>query len=113
MEELDSGVQYRVIESGSGRSPTVDDTVIVHYRGWLLDGTEFDSSYSRGEPTEVALGRVIEGWKAALPQMREGGHWEVWIPAGEAYGEQGAPGAIGPNQTLRFEIQLLEVKEAG
>ena len=93
--------------------PVADDRVVVHYRGRLLDGTEFDSSYGRGEPAEFMLGAVIPGWQAALQLMPVGSHWEVWIPAELAYGEQGAGGSIGPNQTLHFEIELLEIKPRG
>ena len=106
---LDSGLQYRVIENGSGEKPTETDTVVVHYRGRLLDGTEFDSSFGRGQPTELQIAQVIPGWQEALQLMQEGGIWEVWIPASLAYGSEGA-GRIGPNQTLHFDIQLIEIK---
>ena len=107
------GLQYRILREGSGAMPTADDRVEVHYRGRLLDGTEFDSSYGRGEPTEFMLGAVIPGWQAALQLMQVGAHWEVWIPARLAYGEQGAGGTIGPNQALHFEIELIEIKPRG
>ena len=107
------GLQYRILRAGDGPTPTVDNRVVVHYRGRLLDGTEFDSSYERGEPTEFMLGAVIPGWQAALQLMAPGSHWEVWIPAELAYGQQGAGGAIGPNQALHFEIELIEIKPAG
>ena len=106
---LDSGLQYRIVESGAGEKPTETDTVVVHYRGRLLDGTEFDSSFGRGEPTELTVGQVIPGWQEALQLMPEGAIWEVWIPASLAYGSDGA-GTIGPNQTLHFDIQLIEIK---
>ncbi len=106
---LDSGVQYRVVESGTGESPTQSDTVLVHYRGRLLDGTEFDSSYGRGQPTELGVGQVIPGWQQVLQLMPAGSKWEVWIPASLAYGTQGA-GSIGPNETLYFDIELIEIK---
>ncbi len=106
---LDSGVQYRVVESGTGESPTESDTVLVHYRGRLLDGTEFDSSYGRGQPTELGVGQVIPGWQQVLQLMPAGSKWEVWIPASLAYGTQGA-GSIGPNETLYFDIELIEIK---
>ncbi len=106
---LDSGLQYRVIEPGAGELPTETDTVVVHYRGRLLDGTEFDSSYGRGEPTELGLGQVIPGWQQILQLMPVGSKWEVWIPAPLAYGTQGAA-SIGPNETLHFEIELIEIK---
>ena len=107
------GLQYRIVRAGDGATPTADNRVVVHYRGRLLDGTEFDSSYGRGEPTEFMLGAVIPGWQAALQLMPVGSHWEVWIPARLAYGEQGAGGTIGPNQALHFDIELLEIKPQG
>jgi FKBP-type peptidyl-prolyl cis-trans isomerase FklB len=106
---LDSGLQYRVVQKGTGASPKQSDTVTVHYRGRLLDGTEFDSSYNRGQPTELGVAQVIPGWQEALQLMPVGSKWEVWIPASLAYGAQGA-GSIGPNQTLHFDIELLEIK---
>ena len=108
--ETPNGLQYRILRAGEGATPTAEDRVVVHYRGRLLDGTEFDSSHGRGEPTEFMLGAVIPGWQAALQLMPVGSHWEVWIPAELAYGERGAGGAIGPNQALHFEIELLEIK---
>ena len=107
------GLQYRILRTGDGPRPTAEDRVVAHYRGRLLDGTEFDSSYGRGEPTEFMLGAVIPGWQAALQLMPVGSHWEVWIPAALAYGEQGAGGAIGPNQALHFEIELIEIRPSG
>lgn len=106
---LDSGLQYRIVESGTGESPTETDTVKVHYRGRLLDGTEFDSSYGRGQPTELGVGQVIPGWQEALQLMPVGSKWEVWIPSSLAYGVKGA-GGIGPNETLHFDIELIEIK---
>ena len=111
--ETPDGLQYRVLRTGEGPKPGSDDRVVVHYRGRLLDGTEFDSSYGRGEPAEFVVGGVIPGWQLALQAMPAGSHWEVWIPAELAYGEQGAGGAIGPNQTLHFEIELIEVNTQG
>ena len=108
--ETPDGLQYRILRAAEGATPTAEDRVVVHYRGRLLDGTEFDSSYARGEPTEFMLGAVIQGWQAALQLMPVGSHWEVWIPAELAYGERGAGGSIGPNQALHFEIELLEIK---
>ena len=104
------GLQYRILRAGEGATPSTEDRVVVHYRGRLLDGTEFDSSHGRGEPTEFMLGAVIPGWQAALQLMPVGSHWEVWIPAELAYGERGAGGSIGPNQALHFDIELLEIK---
>ena len=106
---LDSGLQYRVVESGAGESPVETDTVLVHYRGRLLDGTEFDSSYGRGVPAEFGVGQVIPGWQQALQLMPVGSKWEVWIPASLAYGTEGT-GGIGPNETLHFDIELIEIK---
>ena len=111
--EMPDGLQYRILRAGDGPKPSADDRVVVHYRGRRLDGSEFDSSYRRGEPAEFMVGGVIQGWQAALKAMPKGSHWEVWIPAALAYGERGAGGAIGPNQALHFEIELIEVTPAG
>jgi len=105
-----SGLQYRVIETGEGRSPGPTDTVVVHYVGQLIDGTEFDSSRGRGTPATFSLGGIIPGWQEALQLMREGDIWEVVIPSELAYGAQGAGASIGPNETLVFEIELISVK---
>jgi len=106
----DSGLQYRVIEEGQGESPTAEDRVSVHYEGRLVDGTVFDSSYQRGEPAVFPVGGVIAGWTEALQLMKPGAKYELYIPSDLAYGERGAPrGGIGPNQTLIFEVELLEV----
>ena len=107
---LPSGLQYKVIQEGTGRTPTATDTVSTHYRGTLLDGREFDSSYKRNEPTEFPVNRVIKGWTEALQLMKEGSKWMLYIPPHLAYGERGAGGLIGPNETLIFEIELLKVK---
>ena len=105
-----SGLQYRVIETGEGRSPGPADTVVVHYVGQLIDGTEFDSSKGRGTPATFSLGGIIPGWQEALQLMREGDIWEVVIPSELAYGAQGAGASIGANETLVFEIELISVK---
>ena len=105
-----SGLQYRVIETGGGRSPGPADTVVVHYVGRLIDGTEFDSSRDRGTPATFSLGGIILGWQEALQLMREGDTWEVVIPSELAYGDRGAGTSIGPNETLVFEIELISVK---
>lgn len=110
---LKSGVQYRILEAGQGDPPKRGDTVVAHYRGRLLDGTEFDSSYKRGKPETFRVGRVIPGWQEVLVRMKPGARWEVAVPPDSAYGARGVPGVIGPNQTLLFEIHLLEVKRAG
>lgn len=104
----DSGLQYKVIEPGEGARPTAEDVVRVHYRGTLLNGTEFDSSYARGEPAEFPVNGVIAGWTEALQLMNEGAKWELYIPAELAYGERGAGGDIGPNSVLIFEVELLK-----
>ena len=105
-----SGLQYRVIETGEGRSPGPTDTVVVHYVGRLIDGTEFDSSRDRGTPATFSLGGIIPGWQEALQLMHEGDVWEVVIPSELAYGARGAGTSIGPNETLVFEIELISVK---
>ena len=112
--EMPGGLQYRILRAGEGPKPAADDRVVVHYRGRLLDGTEFDSSYRRGEPAEFTVGGVICGWQEALQAMSKGSRWEVWIPSALAYGEPGGPVApSAPNQALHFEIELIEVKPAG
>lgn len=104
----DSGLQYKIIEPGDGARPTSEDVVRVHYRGTLLNGTEFDSSYARGEPAEFPVNGVIAGWTEALQLMNEGAKWELYIPAELAYGERGAGADIGPNSVLIFEVELLK-----
>lgn len=106
---LDSGLQYKVIEPGDGASPTVNSMVTVHYRGTLVDGTEFDSSYSRNEPATFPVGGVIPGWTEALPLMKEGAKWQLAIPSELAYGENGAGNVIGPNAALLFDVELISV----
>lgn len=106
----ESGLQYRVITAGEGEKPTAEDTVTVHYSGKLIDGTEFDSSYKRGEPATFPVQGVIPGWTEALQLMAEGSKWELFIPSGLGYGERGAGQHIGPNQVLIFEVELLKAK---
>lgn len=105
----ESGLQYEVITEGSGEKPTAASTVKTHYHGTLIDGTVFDSSYDRGEPVEFPVGGVIKGWTEALQMMPVGSKWRLAIPYELAYGEQGAGGAIGPFQTLVFDVELLEI----
>ena len=104
-----SGLQYQVIEEGSGPKPAATDTVKVHYTGTLLDGTKFDSSVDRGEPAQFALNAVIPGWTEALQLMPVGSKYKLWIPPQLGYGDRGTPGPIGPNQTLVFDVELLEI----
>ena len=111
----DSGLQYEVLASGEegAASPTLEDTVEVHYHGTLPDGTVFDSSVERGQPASFGLQHIIPAWQEALPMMKEGDKWKVFVPPSLGYGEQGAGGDIGPNQALIFEIELLDVKGSG
>jgi len=104
-----SGLQYKVITAGKGKQPTAEDTVTVNYRGTLIDGTEFDSSYKRNQPATFPVKGVIAGWTEALPLMKEGSKWMLYIPANLAYGERGAGNMIGPNSTLVFEVELLSI----
>lgn len=105
----DSGLQYEVMTMGDGVTPGPDDTVEVHYSGKLLDGTEFDSSYKRGEPVTFGVGQVIAGWTEALQMMPAGSQWKLFIPPELAYGAGGAGQVIGPNAALTFEVELLSV----
>ena len=107
-----SGLQYKVIEKGEGPSPKVGDTVTVNYRGTLVDGTEFDSSYARGEPATFPLTGVIPGWTEALQLMKKGSKWTLYIPPDLAYGERGAGNRIPPNSTLIFEVELISFQKA-
>ncbi len=107
---LPSGLQYKIIKNSEGKKPLSDSRVIVHYRGTLINGTEFDSSYARGEPIELGLNQVIKGWQEALQLMQVGSKWQVFIPSELAYGERGAGRVIGPNSALIFDIELLSIK---
>jgi FKBP-type peptidyl-prolyl cis-trans isomerase FklB len=107
---IPGGLQYKVIKKGDGKKPTADDEVIVHYRGTLLNGKEFDSSYSRGEPLALKLKGVIKGWQIALPMMQTGAKWQLYVPPELAYGAQAAGPDIGPNSTLIFDIELISIK---
>ena len=104
-----SGLQYKVIKSGSGKTPKLDDRVTTHYRGTLIDGTEFDSSYKRNQPATFPVNGVIGGWTEALQLMKEGDKWQLFIPSDLAYGERGSGPDIGPNEVLIFDIELLKV----
>ena len=104
-----SGLQYMVVKEGSGAAPKETDTVTVNYRGTLIDGTEFDSSYKRGEPTTFPVNRVIKGWTEALQLMKPGAKYKLFIPSNLAYGPGGAGGDIGPNATLIFDVELMTV----
>ncbi len=103
-----TGLQYEVLREGEGAQPAATDNVVVHYTGKLIDGTVFDSSEERGEPATFGVTQVIPGWVEALQMMKAGSQWRLYIPANLAYGPQGVPG-IGPNQTLIFDVTLLEV----
>jgi FKBP-type peptidyl-prolyl cis-trans isomerase FklB len=107
---LPSGLMYKVITEGKGKTPKLTDTVSTNYRGTLINGTEFDSSYKRNQPAEFPVNRVIPGWTEALQLMKEGSKWELYIPSKLAYGEQGSPPNIPPNSVLIFELELLKVK---
>jgi FKBP-type peptidyl-prolyl cis-trans isomerase FklB len=106
---LPSGLQYKIIIEGKGPKPRKDQMVTTHYRGTLVDGKPFDSSYDRGEPATFRVTGVIPGWTEALLLMSAGAKWELYVPAKLAYGEQGS-GPIGPNETLIFEIELLKIQ---
>ncbi|HEX5397822.1 MAG TPA: FKBP-type peptidyl-prolyl cis-trans isomerase [Verrucomicrobiae bacterium] len=106
---LPDGLQYKILNEGDGATPVNGDTVTVNYRGTLLDGTEFDNSYKRGQPAEFPVNGVIRGWTEALEKMKVGSKWQLFIPANLAYGEQGRPG-IPPNSVLIFDVELLSVK---
>lgn len=107
---LPSGVQYKVLKRGSGAHPHVDSTVVVNYRGSLIGGLEFDSSYAHGHPVSYPVSKMLPGWRDVLPRMRVGSKWKVFIPPSQAYGENGQLPRIGPNEVLIFEIELVGVK---
>jgi len=111
VKALASGLQYKVIKAGTGKKPNINDSVTTHYRGTLVDGTEFDSSYKHGQPVTFPVSGVIAGWTEALQLMQEGAKWQLFIPPNLAYGERGTGGVIGPNATLIFEIELISVQE--
>jgi FKBP-type peptidyl-prolyl cis-trans isomerase len=105
----DTGLQYEVLTEGSGQKPQASDQVKVDYRGTFIDGTEFDSSYQRGEPASFSVTGIIPGWTEALVMMKEGAKWKLYVPSSLGYGEQGAPPVIEPNSTLIFEVELKEI----
>jgi len=109
---LPSGLQYKILTAGTGAKPTTTDTVSCNYRGTLINGKEFDSSYKRGQPASFQVGGVIKGWTEALQLMPVGSKWQLFIPADLAYGDRGAGGDIGPGETLIFEVELLSIGEA-
>lgn len=109
VKTLDSGLQFIVKKEGKGNFATEDDHLTAHYRGTLIDGTEFDSSYTRGTPIEFQMSNVIKGWGEALKKMQPGAKWQIFVPSHLAYGKKGAGKLIGPNETLIFDIELLTV----
>jgi FKBP-type peptidyl-prolyl cis-trans isomerase len=108
---LPSGLQYKILTAGKGPKPTADDSVVCNYRGTLINGTEFDSSYKRGEPATFPVGGVIKGWTEALQLMPVGSKWQLFVPSDLAYGERGPSPEIGPNSTLIFEVELLSIQD--
>jgi FKBP-type peptidyl-prolyl cis-trans isomerase FklB len=112
VETTASGLQYKVVKEGTGPSPKETDTVVTNYRGTLINGTEFDSSYKRNEPATFPVNGVIKGWTEALQLMKKGSKYQIFVPAGLAYGARGAGQDIGPNETLIFEVELMDIKPA-
>ncbi|MDA8100356.1 MAG: FKBP-type peptidyl-prolyl cis-trans isomerase [Nitrospiraceae bacterium] len=111
VKTLPSGLQYEVIKEGTGKKPAATDTVTVHYKGTLINGMEFDSSYKRNQPSTFPLNRVIPGWTEGVQLMKEGSKYRLFIPSHLAYGSRGAGGLIGPNATLIFEVELLSIQK--
>ena len=107
---LPSGLQYKILKEGTGAKPTASDTVVCNYKGTLIDGKEFDSSYKRGQPATFPVGQVIKGWTEALQIMPVGSKWQLFIPSELAYGPRGPSPDIGPNATLIFEVELLSIQ---
>jgi len=109
VKETESGLQYKILKEGYGESPTIDDHIKCHYHGILLNGTVFDSSVERKQADVFPVNAVVEGWQEALLMMKVGAKWRLFIPSDLAYGDQGAAGLIGPNATLIFDVELLEI----
>ena len=107
--ESPTGLQYKILKQGSGEKPAAGNSVTVHYKGTLIDGTVFDSSYDRGQPATLSLGQVIKGWQEALPMMTTGSKWQIYVPPKLAYGDRAASELIGPASTLVFDIELISV----
>ena len=107
--ESPTGLQYKVIKEGAGKKPAAGSNVTVHYRGTLVDGTVFDSSYDRGEPATLSLAQVIKGWQEAVPMMKTGSKWQIYVPSKLAYGDRAASDLIGPASTLVFDIELISI----
>jgi FKBP-type peptidyl-prolyl cis-trans isomerase FklB len=105
---MESGVQYRIIEEGEGSYPVMEDVVRLHYRGSMADGREFDSSFARGVPEEIAVNAALQGWQEVLPLMKQGATWQVFIPPELAFGPRGNP-PVGPNEALMFDLKLVEI----
>jgi FKBP-type peptidyl-prolyl cis-trans isomerase FklB len=106
---LTEGLQYEILKQGNGAKPSASDTIKAHYKGALLDGKEFDSSFKRNQPFTAPLRSLIRGWQIAIPLMNEGSHWRLWIPSELAYGDRGAGGDIPGGATLMFEVELLQI----
>lgn len=107
--QLAEGIQYEVLKEGTGAQPSINDKIKAHYKGALLDGKEFDSSFKRNQPFSAPLRSLIRGWQIAIPLMKEGSHWRLWIPSELAYGDRGAGSDIPGGATLLFEVELLEI----
>lgn len=106
---LPEGLQYEILKEGTGTKPAISDSIKAHYKGALLNGKEFDSSFKRNQPFSAPLRSLIKGWQIAIPMMNEGSHWRLWIPADLAYGDRGAGADIPGGATLMFEVELLQI----